>query len=164
MSVDAITYRNVVGNFATGVAVVTAGSRESCFAVTVNSFTSVSLDPTLLLVCLTTASRTRAEIMRSRVFNINVLSEGQEEISRLFARSQDDSSWFDELGCTAGQLGGPLIPGCLAHIECQLDQTHDAGDHTILIAEVHNAYIALEDNPLLFFRGKYGQIDQTAVG
>ena len=161
MSVDAITYRNVVGNFATGVAVVTAGSREECYAVTVNSFTSVSLDPTLLLVCLTTASRTSAEINRSRMFNINVLCEDQEEISRLFAKAQDDSTWFDELGCTVGQLGAPLIPGCLAHIECQLDQTHAAGDHTILIAEVHNAYIALEDKPLLFFRGKYGQIDQS---
>jgi flavin reductase (DIM6/NTAB) family NADH-FMN oxidoreductase RutF len=162
MSVDAMTYRQVVGNFATGVAVVTAGKRGNCFAATVNSFTSVSLDPMLLLVCLTTASKTRAEIMRSRVFNINVLSQGQEHISRLFAKAQDDSSWFEELGCTEGTRGAPLIPGCLAHIECDLKTTHDAGDHTILIAEVQHAFIALEDEPLLFFRGKYGQIAPVA--
>jgi flavin reductase (DIM6/NTAB) family NADH-FMN oxidoreductase RutF len=158
MSVDAMTYRQVVGNFATGVAVVTAGKRGNCFAATVNSFTSVSLDPMLLLVCLTTASRTRAEIMQSRVFNINVLSQGQEYVSRLFAKAQEDSAWFDDLACTVGERGAPLIPGCLAHIECDLTTTHDAGDHTILIAEVQHAFIALQDEPLLFFRGKYGQI------
>jgi flavin reductase (DIM6/NTAB) family NADH-FMN oxidoreductase RutF len=158
MSVDATTYRQVVGNFATGVAVVTAGPPSRCYAVTVNSFTSVSLDPTLLLVCLTTASRTRAEIMRSKAFNINVLSQDQEQISRYFAKPQDDSSWFAELSCREGELGAPIIPDCLAHIECQLVETHDAGDHTILIAEVRNAFVAQEDKPLLFFRGKYGRI------
>jgi len=162
VSVDAMTYRSVVGNFATGVAVVTAGKGEDCHAVTVNSFTSVSLEPMLLLVCLTTASRTRAEIMRSRVFNINLLSEGQEHISRLFAKAQEDSKWFDELGCSEGTQGAPLIPGCLAHIECSLTTTHDAGDHTILIAEVQHAFIAMEDRPLLFFRGKYGRMTDVA--
>jgi flavin reductase (DIM6/NTAB) family NADH-FMN oxidoreductase RutF len=162
MSVDAMTYRQVVGNFATGVAVVTAGRQASCYAVTVNSFTSVSLDPTLLLVCLTTASRTRAEIMRSKVFNINVLSRTQEHISRFFAKPQDDSSWFAELNCRAGELGAPIIPDCLAHIECELIATHDAGDHTILIAEVQDAFIAQEDWPLLFFRGNYGQMSELA--
>ena len=164
MTVDAMTYRQVVGNFATGVAVVTAGKGESSCAVTVNSFTSVSLDPTLLLVCLTTASRTRAEIMQSKAFNINVLSEQQEHISRFFAKPQEDTSWFGEFGCREGELGAPIIPDCLAHIECHLTQTHDAGDHTILIAEVQHAYIAQEDRPLLFFRGKYGQLAETPEG
>lgn len=163
MSVDAMTYRNVVGNFATGVAVVTAGQTGDCYAVTVNSFTSVSLDPTLLLICLTTASRTRAEIMRSNVFNINVLSTDQEHVSRFFAKPQEDSSWFEEFNCHAGELGAPLIPDCLAHIECELTQTHDAGDHTVLIAEVQHAFIALEDKPLLFFRGKYGQMAELSA-
>jgi flavin reductase (DIM6/NTAB) family NADH-FMN oxidoreductase RutF len=158
MTVDAMIYRQVVGNFATGVAVVTAGKGDSCYAVTVNSFTSVSLNPTLLLVCLTTVSRTRAEIMQSKAFNINVLSEQQEHISRFFAQPQDDSSWFTEFDCREGELGAPIFPDCLAHIECHLVETHDAGDHTILIAEVRHAYIADEDKPLLFFRGKYGKL------
>jgi flavin reductase (DIM6/NTAB) family NADH-FMN oxidoreductase RutF len=162
MSVDAMTYRQVVGNFATGVAVVTAGNQDSCFAVTVNSFTSVSLDPTLLLVCLTTASRTRAEIMRSKVFNINVLSLEQEEVSRFFAKQQDDSAWFKEFSCREGVLGAPIIPECLAHIECALTQTNEAGDHTVLIGEVQHAYVAQEDRPLLFFRGKYGEMADLA--
>ena len=162
MSVDAMTYRQVVGNFATGVAVVTAGKPDGCFAVTVNSFTSVSLDPTLLLVCLTTVSRTRAEIMESKAFNINVLSQTQEEVSRFFAKPQDDSSWFAEFHCREGVLGAPIIPDCLAHIECHLVETHEAGDHAILIAEVQHAYVAEEDRPLLFFRGKYGQLGAIA--
>jgi flavin reductase (DIM6/NTAB) family NADH-FMN oxidoreductase RutF len=159
MSVDAMTYRQVVGNFATGVAVVTAGQGENCYAVTVNSFTSVSLDPTLLLVCLTTASRTRAEIMQSKVFNINLLSEQQEEVSRFFAKPQEDSSWFERFNCREGELGAPILPDCLAHIECNLTQMHDAGDHTIVVGEVHHAYVAEEDKPLLFFRGKYGKME-----
>lgn len=159
MSVDPMEYRRVVGNFATGVAVVTAGKGDSCQAVTVNSFTSVSLEPTLLLVCLTTSSRTRSEIMKSKVFNINVLSEGQEHVSRMFATSQDDNSWVQELKCTDGALGAPLIPDCLAYMECELTETHDAGDHTIMIAEVQRAFTPDEEGrPLLFFRGKYGQL------
>lgn len=162
MTVDSMTYRQVVGNFATGVAVVTAGHPNDCYAVTVNSFTSVSLDPMLLLVCLTTASRTRAEIMESKAFNINVLSDQQEHISRFFAKPQDDSGWFAEFNCRDGELGAPIIPDCLAHIECHLVETHEAGDHTILVAEVRHAYIAQEDRPLLFFRGKYGQLGDLA--
>ncbi len=156
MSVDAMTYRQVVGNFATGVAVVTAGKGADCHAVTVNSFTSVSLDPTLLLVCLTTASRTRTEIMASRVFNVNVLRDDQEQISRLFAKPQQDSSWVQELNCTEGEFGAPLIPGCLVHMECELAEMHEAGDHTILIAKVQHAFVQDEGRPLLFFRGQYG--------
>ena len=158
MSVDAMTYRQVVGNFATGVAVVTAGKGDNCHAVTVNSFTSVSLDPTLLLVCLTTQSRTMAEIFESKAFNINVLGETQEHISRFFAKPQENSDWFVDFKCGESTLGAPLIPGCLAHIECRLVESHDAGDHTILIAEVQDAYVAEENKPLLFFRGKYGQL------
>jgi flavin reductase (DIM6/NTAB) family NADH-FMN oxidoreductase RutF len=90
--------------------------------------------------------------MRTRVFSINVLSEGQEEISRFFAGPQGDSSWFDELHCREGNLGAPLIPDCLAHIECELVTSHEAGDHTILIAEVQYAEIALNDRPLLLAR------------
>jgi flavin reductase (DIM6/NTAB) family NADH-FMN oxidoreductase RutF len=161
MSVDATTYRQVVGNFATGVAVVAAGRGESCYAVTVNSFTSVSLDPTLLLVCLTTASRTRAEIYNTKAFNINVLSEAQEHVSRFFAKPQDDSSWFQELNCREGKLGAPIIPDCLAHIECELVESHETGDHTILIAEVQDAYVAEDHKPLLFFRGKYREMTEA---
>jgi flavin reductase (DIM6/NTAB) family NADH-FMN oxidoreductase RutF len=162
MSVEATTYRQVVGNFATGVAVVTAGKGDRCYAVTVNSFTSVSLDPTLLLVCLTTISRTRAEIMETKAFNINLLSDKQEHISRFFAKPQDDTSWFSEFNCRPGELGAPIIPDCLAHIECHLEESYEVGDHTVLIGEVHHAYIAEEDQPLLFFRGKYGKLGELA--
>jgi flavin reductase (DIM6/NTAB) family NADH-FMN oxidoreductase RutF len=158
MSVDAMTYRRVVGNFATGVAVVTSGQPPDCHGVTVNSFTSVSLDPTLLLVCLDRASRSRGAILGSGVFNFNVLHEDQEAISRLFASKDRDGDWYETLGCTLGALGAPLIPGCLAHMECRLRQTHEADDHTILIAEVEEAHLADEDGmPLLFFRGRYGR-------
>jgi flavin reductase (DIM6/NTAB) family NADH-FMN oxidoreductase RutF len=155
MSVDPMIYRRVVGNFATGVAVVTSGSGEDVHGVTVNSFTSVSLDPTLLLVCLDRASRSRATILQTGVFNINVLSDTQEQVSRLFASKDRPATWYEDLGCSQGELGAPIIPDCLAYMECQLAESHEAGDHTILIAEVQNAEIADESAPLCFFRGQY---------
>jgi flavin reductase (DIM6/NTAB) family NADH-FMN oxidoreductase RutF len=159
MSVDATTYRRVVGNFSTGVAVVTSGEGTDAHGVTVNSFTSVSLDPTLLLVCLDRASRSRATILQTTVFNINILSTTQEHVSRLFASRDRPATWFDDLGCTNGVLGAPLIPQCLAHMECRLTETHEAGDHTILVAEVERADIAQESAPLCFFRGKYAALN-----
>ena len=158
MSVEPVTYRRVVGNFATGVAVVTSGSGDDVHGVTVNSFTSVSLDPTLLLVCLDRSSRSRATILRTGVFNINVLSDAQEQVSRLFADRNRPDTWFDDLSCTYGDLGAPLIPACLAYMECRLTHTHEAGDHTILVAEVQQADVADENGPLCFFRGKYAYL------
>ena len=155
MSVDPMIYRRVVGNFATGVAVVTSGFGDDAHGVTVNSFTSVSLDPTLLLVCLDRASRSRAKILETEVFSINVLSDAQEHVSRLFASKDRPETWFEDLRCSYGELGAPLIPECLAYMECQLTETHEAGDHTILIAEVQYAEIADESAPLCFFRGRY---------
>ena len=110
MSLDPMIYRQVVGNFATGVVVVTAGKGDKCHAVTVNSFTSVSLDPTLILVCLTTDSRTRAEILDSKLININVLRDDQEELSRYFARPQEDQAWVEEFKCFEGQWCRRAIP------------------------------------------------------
>jgi 3-hydroxy-9,10-secoandrosta-1,3,5(10)-triene-9,17-dione monooxygenase reductase component len=155
MSVEPMIYRRVVGNFATGVAVVTSGSGADSHGVTVNSFTSVSLDPTLLLVCLDRSSRSRAAILETGVFNINVLSDTQEHVSRLFASKDRPQTWIDDLHCGYGKLGAPLIPDCLAYMECRLTETLEAGDHTILIAEVEHAEIADESMPLCFFRGKY---------
>ncbi len=163
MSVDAMTYRQVVGNFATGVAVVTAGKGDDCHAVTVNAFTSVSLEPTLLLVCLTTDSRTRADIVESKMFNVNILSNSQENISRYFAKPQEDNSWFMGFNCIEGEFGAPLIPGSLAHLECQLVDAYPAGDHTILVGEVHRASGSGEGKPLLFFRGTYGELGALAT-
>jgi flavin reductase (DIM6/NTAB) family NADH-FMN oxidoreductase RutF len=165
MSVDALTYRRVVGNFATGVAVVTSGSGPDVHGVTVNSFTSVSLDPTLLLVCLDRSSRSRATILATGVFNINILSDGQEDVSRLFASRDRPERWFEDLGCRYGELGAPLIPGCLAYMECRLTDTHEAGDHTILVAEVERADVAEESLPLCFFRGRYAALaTQASLG
>ena len=163
MSVDAMTYRQIMGNFATGVAVVTAGKGDDCHAVTVNSFTSVSLEPTLLLVCLTTDSLTRAEIVESKAFSVNILSDAQENISRFFAKLQEDNDWVMEFNCSEGEFGVPLFPDCLAYFECRLIDDHEAGDHTILVGEVHRAYGASEGKPLLFFRGKYGELGALAT-
>ncbi len=163
MSVDAKTYRQIVGNFSTGIAVVTAGSGDNCHAVTVNSFTSVSLDPILLLVCLTTDSRTRAEIVDSKAFNINILGDDQETISRFFAKPQEDNSWVKEFNCTEREFGAPLLPNCLATLQCLLTDTYQAGDHTIMIGAVQDAEGATDGKPLLFFRGKYGELGALAT-
>lgn len=155
MTIDAMTYRQVAGMFATGVLVITTG-REGVFrAVTVNSFTSVSLDPTLLLFCLDNRSRTLPAVQESGSFTVNVLRDDQEQISRMFASSKSEAT-IDDVKYDLGVVGTPTIAGCLAYFQCRVIDTYVAGDHTIIIGQVEEATFGEPGKPLVFYRGKYG--------
>ena len=149
-------FRQVMGNFATGITVVTTLDKSGKpYGLTVNSFTSVSLDPVLVLVCLDNKLSGFQSFIDSRHFGVSMLSHTQEEISRLFAKKDSDrpeSIYF------AGQLGMPLLRDSMAIMECEVVAKHPAGDHTIFVGRVEHADVLEAAKPLLYFRGKYQQL------
>ena len=155
MTVDPMLFRRTSGMFATGVLVVTTGREGSFRAITVNSFTTVSLDPTLLLICMAKSSRTLPVMLDSRSLTVNVLREDQEEISRIFASSTIEDG-LDRVAWEIGLVGTPVLADCLAYFHCRVDETYEAGDHIIVLARVEEAQIGDEGRPLIFFRGRYG--------
>lgn len=156
MSIDGKLFRNVMGSFATGVTVVTTeDSEQNPYGVTVNSFTSVSLNPPLVLVCLDKGLNGLEAFLESRRFAVNVLAEDQELVSTHCATRGTDRG---ECVTLQGISGIPVIENPLALIECELRDTFPGGDHLILLGEV--IHLALspsieERAPLLFYRGRY---------
>jgi len=152
--IDPRDLRNALGCFATGVTVITAvGSDRLPVALTVNSFTSVSLDPPLVLWCLSVHSPNLPAFRYASHFAINVLRRDQEAFGRHFARRADDK--LSGIRWTAGLGGAPLLDGTVARFQCRKTQTHDGGDHVIFLGAVE-AYGYGPGEPLLFSRGQFG--------
>jgi flavin reductase (DIM6/NTAB) family NADH-FMN oxidoreductase RutF len=151
--VDPLVLRQTMGRFATGVAVVTTSVDGEWHGMTVNSLTSVSLDPPMLLVCFTAGARTTECVQQSGTFAVNVLGSRQEVVSNTFARRGEDH--FDGLDLPLHECGAPLIPGALAHIVCKVGKVVDAGDHTVVFGLVQEVS-QREGSPLVFFGGTYG--------
>lgn len=147
--------RNALGKFATGVAVVTTLSKDgSPVGVTVNSFSSVSLDPPLVLWSLTNSSPNLATFKDASHFVINILAHDQEHVSNQFARPVEDR--FANVECREGAYGVPVLSGTLASFECKNARNTEGGDHTVFFGEVLE-YEEADLAPLLFFSGKYGR-------
>jgi len=146
-------FRQVMGNFATGITVVTTRDKDGKpYGLTVNSFTSVSLNPVLVLVCLDLRLSSLQIFKDSKHFGVSFLSEHQEDVSRMFAKKDAErppTIYFD------GKLGMPLIKSSLAVMECATVNIYEGGDHLIFLGEVDNAEVVQPDHPLLYFRGKY---------
>ena len=143
-----------MGRFVTGVTIITTTSAEGHLGMTVNSLTSVSLDPCLLLVCLKQNSVTGSAIVRLGSFAINLLAGDQEELARRFARPGDNR--FRDLELIRGPRDLPLIAGCAAHIVCDLSKVVEAGDHQIFLGEVLSAVHEVGIEPLAFRGGIFG--------
>jgi flavin reductase (DIM6/NTAB) family NADH-FMN oxidoreductase RutF len=154
-AVDPATMRDVMGRFATGVAVVTAEHGGRPHGMTINSLTSVSLTPPLLLVCLNTGARSTEAIMASGRFAVNILSARQEHLARRFAQRGADH--FAGLSVARGRHGVPIIPDAYARLECDVDRHFVAGDHAVVIGAVR-AVSAREGEPLGFLGGKFSDI------
>jgi flavin reductase (DIM6/NTAB) family NADH-FMN oxidoreductase RutF len=145
--------RRVMGLFATGVTVLTTRDDQGRpYGLTANAVTSLSLTPPLLLICIDKKAETHPHFLTSRCFVVNILSEGQEELSTRFAKSGGDK--FGSLPFSANQDGVPVLEHTLAHLECRIVETHEGGDHVIHIGEVRHAE-ARGGRPLLYFQGKY---------
>jgi flavin reductase (DIM6/NTAB) family NADH-FMN oxidoreductase RutF len=166
MSLSAVEFRKAMGCFATGVTIITLDLDGEVQGMTANAFSSVSLDPPLLLVCVDHSARTHAHMYAKKRFGINILAENQREISEYYARpvhthehaEEEAGARFDRTA-----QGTPILRGGLAYLECRLQSAEEAGDHTIFIAEVEDVVVR-QGEPLLYFRGKYRKIGEEVAG
>ena len=150
-------FRDAFGLFATGVCVVGFVAQDgSRVGVTVNSFTSLSLDPALLLVCVNTSLRSHGAIVSTGGFGVSILSEGQREISSRFA-DRGGPKW-EGMTLVEGKNGALMVPDAVAWFDCESEAGYPGGDHTILVGRVRNFMADQDKRPLLFFRGTYGQV------
>jgi flavin reductase (DIM6/NTAB) family NADH-FMN oxidoreductase RutF len=157
MSVTQAEFRKAMGCFATGVTVITVDYEGEVHGMTANAFTSVSLDPLLVLVCVDHKARTHAHLQARKRFGVNVLVDGQRAISEYYARpTATHQNAEQEVGARFDRTvhGTPVLHGALAYMECCLHTVQDAGDHTIFIAQVEDVVVR-EGDPLLYFRGRY---------
>lgn len=154
---DERTLRDALGSFATGVTVVTCFDDEDRpLGLTANSFTSVSLEPPLLLVCIHKRARCAGALVEADHFAVNVLQTGQQPASIRFSTRAEDR--FGANDWSRGEFGAPVLSGSLGVFECERQAVHDGGDHRILIGHVLKASFDPTLDPLLFFRGKYRRL------
>jgi flavin reductase len=156
-----VEFRNAVGAFATGVTVITTRGRPDVdtdvYGMTANAFSSVSLDPPLVLVCVVSGTIGAETIERNGVFAVNILSREQEPISRFFASRERPrgQSAFAELAHFSAVTGSPILEGAPAYLDCRVRSQHDAGDHVIFIGEVIALGADSSTRPLIFHGGGY---------
>lgn len=157
--IDADSFRSVLGRFASGVTVVTAVDEQGHdVGMTVSAFSSVSLVPPLVMVCIDHAASMHGALMRAGWFGINILSSEQEALSRRFA-AVDSSHRFDGVGYERAESGVVLLDDALGHLECRVAARHEAGDHTMFVGEVERAE-AGSGRPMLYYRGGYAQLER----
>ena len=155
MQIDTPELRKILGCYATGVAIVTARtSVGSHSAVTVNSFSSVSLDPPLVLFSLVRSANVLVVFQQSKSFAVNILGRRQQALSNMFAKPS--SACWAETDFTHAANGCALFAESLAHIECDKTAELEGGDHLIFLGRVTHFRLCAEDDPLLFYRGAYG--------
>jgi flavin reductase (DIM6/NTAB) family NADH-FMN oxidoreductase RutF len=155
MPIDEFRFRQAMGHFASGVTVVTTEHDGQLHGMTVSSFSSLSLKPPLVLICVEKAVRCHDAITGAGRFAVNILEKHQEHLSRRFATP--DSDKFRGVAWRSGLLGLPLLDDTLATIECRLTDSLPGGDHTIFVGEVMDAEIH-EGSPLLYYRRGYHEL------
>jgi flavin reductase (DIM6/NTAB) family NADH-FMN oxidoreductase RutF len=147
-------FRKAMGSFAAGVTVVTTCHEGRLVGTTVSAFSSVSLDPPLVMVCLKRDSRTLAALSQARTFCVNILSVEQGDLAHRFAKSGADDR-FALTAVEAGVCGAPVLAGCAAAVECELHAAHDGGDHEILVGRVLRVVVDEAKAPLVYVRGGF---------
>lgn len=154
--IDGDTFKAVLGNFASGVVLVTAMLEGEPVGLTAQSFMSLSLDPPLVMFCPAKTSKSWPKIRQAKHFAANILSEGQQHLSSQFARSGGDK--FAGVSWQPGPSGAPLVEGVLAHIDCMIDAVHDGGDHDIVVGRVLHLDAEPDKKPLVFFRSAFSNL------
>lgn len=160
MTHDTRKFRNALGCFTTGVAVITTRLEgQEPLGITVNSFSSVSLDPPLILWSLDRKSDTLPVFEVAKAFTVNILREDHRDISSRLARQGDHG--LEGLATRIGASNGcPMLEDALAHFECIVEARHEAGDHIIMIGRVLHYEYAEDGRPLLYHRGSYQGLAQ----
>lgn len=157
MKFDSREFRDAMGCFATGITLVTALTPDGKpMGLTANSFTSLSLDPPLVLWSLDRKSDTLAIFTTCQHFGVNVLRKRHRDLSSKFASKQNHE--FDDIPFETWDSGVPLIPDALAAMECEVYARHEGGDHIIMVGHVLRLRSHLEGEPLLYYRGKYAEL------
>lgn len=154
---EGASLRSVMGRFATGVTVLTVGG-DDAHGMTANAFSSVSLDPPLVMCCVARGARLHSGIVSARSFGVSILSGEQQEVSRHFAdwRRCDGMAQFEPFEHRIGRhTGAPLLEGALAWLECELADTFDGGDHSIFVGKVLGCGLDDGKGALSFFGGDY---------
>lgn len=151
---DEEVFKAVLGRWASGVTIVTSTAGERVHGMTVSAFSSVSLDPPLVLVCADKSSITHELIEESGVYAAHILAKEQTALSNKFASKKDEHRRFEGIDWSTMETGAPILPGCLAVLDCRVTAGHDAGDHIVYIGRVVEA--KYEDKaPLLYYQGSY---------
>lgn len=149
---DARAFRRCLGQFATGIAIITTEFEGQPVGMAVNSFAAVSLDPALVLWSIRKESSSAQAFLGAQKYAVNILEENQTEVSRIFGAGRADK--FEQVSWAAGVHGCPLIAPAIGHFECALEHVADGGDHHILIGRVLR-FARFEGRPLLFTQGQY---------
>jgi flavin reductase (DIM6/NTAB) family NADH-FMN oxidoreductase RutF len=161
MAIDATAFRKALGQFASGVTVITTSHEGTPFGMTASAFTSVSLDPPLILFCADKRARSGTMVGPAGIFAVNILGENQRDFSDLFAgKGTDDerSEKLAQIGRVA-ETGAPILPDVVAWLDCRVDRTIDAGDHFIYIGLVLASGTLGDTRPLLYWHGSYRRLD-----
>ena len=159
MSVSTEPFRNTLAKFCTGVTIVTTKNQEGMHGLTVNAFTSVSLDPPLILVCIQKNGLSHSSLCECESFVVNILSIEQKELSDRFANPAIDSEdRFRDLSFRVSKNGVPILADNLGHLECRVVNQFEGGDHTIFIGQVENGDFSEGKQPLLFYESRYSYI------
>lgn len=162
MEFDSKNLRNVLGFFTTGVAIITTQDSEGkSVGVTVNSFSSVSLSPPLILFSMATTSNCTSTFEACKVFTVNVLGTRQKDLALMFAKPS--SADWDSVAIAQGDNGCPKIEGSIAHLECEMFNIVPGGDHLIFIGKVTGIRSEEHDAPLIYYRGAFKELELTTA-
>jgi len=156
--IDPDTFRATLGRFASGVTIVTLRDGEADYGMTVSAFTSVSLAPPLVLACIDKAAEMHDLFAADRRIVVNILSAAQEALSRRFSEEQG-ARRFEGIGFARDEHGTVVLFDVLAWLSCRVTATHEAGDHTLVVAEVEDASTR-DLRPLLYYRGGYAELER----
>jgi flavin reductase (DIM6/NTAB) family NADH-FMN oxidoreductase RutF len=164
MTLDPKVFRSTLGKFATGVTVVTAESSAARRGMTANAFSSLSLDPPLVLVCVDNKASFLGVIRDAKKFAINFLAEDQKSTSDWFAgKGRDAEDQFADISHEKGENGAPVLTGTIATLECEIHEDIPGGDHAIIVGRV--THIVAEEDvrpPLMFYASAYRKMDMDA--
>lgn len=156
LTLDEARFRQVLGHFASGITVVTTADERGPVGFTCQAFVALSLDPPLVALAPARTSTTWPRMEEAGVFCVNVLSEDQEALARVFATKGEHK--FEGVGWSPGANGSPVLGDVLAWAECRIDQAHDGGDHVLVVGRVVDLGVGT-GRPLLFYRGGFGRFE-----
>lgn len=161
-TIEPRTFRDTMGRFATGVTVVTVAHGDRLRGMTANSFTSLSLDPPLLLVCVDHRASMHELFEEADAFAVNVLAADQQELSAFFATRGEKTEPMGGQPFHTGPLGSPILEDVMAWMDCRIESRYQGGDHTIVVGRIEEMKVERPDSgPLLFFSGRYHALGEA---